>query len=230
MKNWGQVSFKKLPSFGAKLYESMMQMKVRQIQVREIARNLASKINRGRLLDIGTGPGKLLFEIHNLKPEIELYGLDISNSMVQLAKENLKGVKVDLREGNIERTYYESNFFDIITCTDSFFLWKCPHECLEEIHRILKENHSAYLFETHQDVNYRECSQALKAALQKERLFRRLTTLLLLKSQLKRAYRTDEIADIVKRTSFAHSYTIEDIPLVGVSVWLQIKLTKKPVP
>lgn len=190
---------------------------------------MTSKIQHGRLLDVGTGPGWLLFEIYRLNPEIELFGLDISDSMVQLAKKNLSGIRADLRQGNIRNTNYESNFFDVVTCTGSFYLWDHPEECLEELYRILKENQSAYLFESYSDFDNGEFRRTLKANLQKENLFRRLITPFFLRKQLKMTYRADEAAEIVRRTSFTNTYTIDKITLSGLPIFLRIALTKKKV-
>jgi SAM-dependent methyltransferase len=69
-----------------------------------IAMCLATRVDRGRLLDVGFGHGRLLRAIHEVNPLIELFGLDISPAMVQRAKYNLQGVPVDLRQGTISRT------------------------------------------------------------------------------------------------------------------------------
>ncbi|MCJ7540201.1 MAG: class I SAM-dependent methyltransferase, partial [Desulfobacterales bacterium] len=135
MKSRGQENFINLPDFAARLYNSLTQTKAIERQQREIAHDLISRIERGRMLDIGTGPGKLLFEVHQLNPGLELFGLDISEAMVQLAKKSLKGIKVNIECGDIRQTNYEDDFFDIITCTGSFYLWDNPEEGLEEIYR-----------------------------------------------------------------------------------------------
>src|SRR5665648_94421 len=149
----GEDSFVKLPTFAAKLYDSMMQSEATKMQYKEIAQDLVSQLEDGRLLDIGTGPGHLLCEIHKLNPNIELYGLDISNSMVEQASRNLADSRVDLQCGNIRTTNYKSDYFDLITCSGSFYLWDNPIESLEEIYRILKPGGAAFLYETHRDID-----------------------------------------------------------------------------
>ncbi len=227
MSSKGEGSWINLPRFGASLYDSLTRTKPIQVQFKEVGQYLASKIRHGRLLDVGTGPGRLLFEIYRLNPEIELFGLDISDSMVQLAKKNLSGIRADLRQGNIRNSNFESNFFDVVTCTGSFYLWDHPEECLEEIYRILKENQSAYLFESYSDFDNSEFRRTLKANLQKENLFRRLITPFFLRKQLKMTYRADEVAEIVRHTSFADTHTIDKITLSGLPIFLRIALTKK---
>lgn len=226
MKSRGQDSFVNMPSFAVKLYNSLTQTKAIERQHRDIAGCLVSKIEHGRLLDIGTGPGRLLFEVRRLNPNIELFGLDISRSMVQLARKNLTDISIDIRQGDIRNTEYNDDFFDLVTCTGSFYLWDDPKECLEEIFRIMKANQSAYLFETYQDFNEREVQEALKINLKGEGLARRLITPVFLMKQLRMTYRTSEITDIVMDTRFANSHIIEKITVGGLPIWLQIKLTK----
>lgn len=228
MSSRGEDGFTNLPPFGARLYNSLTRTRAIEIQVKEIAQELVSRIDHGRLLDIGTGPGRLLLEIHSLNRNIELFGLDISEAMVQQAAQNLAGIKADLRQGNIRQTDYDSNFFDLVTCTGSFYLWDQPEDCLEEIHRILKVGQAAFLFETYRDYDDDEFRKALRTNLQKETLFRRLLTPLFLKKQLKMTYRIDQVAEIVGHTSFAKSYMLEKIILAGLPIWLRIKLPRKP--
>ncbi len=226
MKSRGQESFVRLTGFAARLYNSLTQTRGIERQHQEIARDLVSRIEHGKLLDIGTGPGKLLYEVHQLNQGIELFGLDISEAMVQLARKNLTGINVNIQCGNVRHTNYVDNFFDIVTCTGSFYLWDNPEECLEEVFRIMKKDRSAYLFETYQDFNKSQMREALKTNLAGEGLVRRLVTPTFLMKQLRMTYRTGEIADIIKRTSFAGSYIIDQISLGGLPVWLRMQLIK----
>jgi ubiquinone/menaquinone biosynthesis C-methylase UbiE len=153
MSSRGEKQFINFPRFAAQLYDYMISGISTRAQTYEIAKYLTSKIEKGKLLDIGTGPGKLLVEINNLNPHIKLYGLDISESMLKIAEKNLSNIPIDLRLGNIRKTEYEDDFFDIITSTGSFYLWDYPIESIEEIHRLLKVNGLAYLFETYKEYN-----------------------------------------------------------------------------
>jgi len=227
MRNRGEHSFINLPRFGASLYDRMTQSRAIKAQFREIAQDLVSRVSHGRLLDIGTGPGRLLIEIHKMNSDIELFGLDVSASMIGAARKNLTGIKTDLRQGNIRSTSYESDFFDIITCTGSFYLWEYPVESLEEIFRILKEGQSAYLYETYKDFDRIELKKALRANLKNEQLLLRLITPFFLKKQLKMTYKSGEVAEIIEQTRFAGNYKLDMIILAGLPVWMRIELRKK---
>jgi ubiquinone/menaquinone biosynthesis C-methylase UbiE len=227
MRNRGEHSFINLPRFGASLYDRMTQSRAIKAQFREIAQDLVSRVSHGRLLDIGTGPGRLLIEIHKMNSDIELFGLDVSASMIGAARKNLTGIKTDLRQGNIRSTSYESDFFDIITCTGSFYLWEYPVESLEEIFRILKEGQSAYLYETYKDFDRIELKKALRANLKNEQLLLRLITPFFLKKQLKMTYKSGEVAEIIEQTRFAGNYKLDMIILAGLPIWMRIELRKK---
>lgn len=227
MRNRGEASFINLPRLGASLYDRMTQSRAIKAQFREIAQDLVSRVSHGRLLDIGTGPGRLLVEIHKMNSGIELFGLDVSDSMIEEARKNLMVIKADLRQGNIRSTSYESDFFDIVTCTGSFYLWEYPEECLEEIFRILKEGQSACLYETYKDFDSIELKKALRANLKNERLLLRLITPFFLKKQLRMTYKSDEVVDIIEHTRFAGNYKLDKIILAGLPIWMRIELRKK---
>ena len=222
----GEVQFSKLPRFAASLYSRLTRTPSLEQQYREIAALLSGQVNSGRLLDVGTGPGRLLLEVHRLKPDLQLYGLDISEGMIDLARKNLVGVAADLRVANVCATGYESNFFDAVICTGSFYLWDRPERGLEEIHRILKPGHSAHLIEIHRDCDREAYKAALNANLRREGLGMRLFGPLLLAKALRMGYVSDEVMEIAGRTSFAGGCRIEKLSLVGLPVWMHIQLSK----
>jgi ubiquinone/menaquinone biosynthesis C-methylase UbiE len=222
----GESNFVNLPGFAAKLYDGMMQSKATRQQYQEIARDLVPRIEQGRLLDIGTGPGYLLLEIHHLHPGVELYGLDISASMVAQAGRNLEGIKVHLKQGNISATDYESGYFDLVTCTGSFYLWDHPIQGLDEIHRILKKGSSAYLYETHRNFDEEQIRHKLVENLKGENIIQRKLAPQFFIKQLGMTYDEDEIIRIIRSTGFADSCAIDEISIVDLPVWLRIELKK----
>jgi len=226
VKSRGEIQFLKFPGFAAGLYSRLTRTRPLQQQCQEIATCLTGQMHSGRLLDVGTGPGRLLLEVHRLRPELQLYGLDISKAMIGLAHQNLVGVTTDLKMANVCATGYEDDFFDAVVCTGSFYLWDRPEQGLQEIHRILKPDCSAHLFETNRDYDRKAYRAALKANLKREGLAMRLFGPLLLAKALPMAYRSDEVETIVGRTSFAGGCRIENVALAGLPIWMHIQLTK----
>ncbi|MFX1574387.1 MAG: class I SAM-dependent methyltransferase [Promethearchaeota archaeon] len=227
MSDRGEKSFIKLPKFAAKLYDKMMQLEPMKVQRSQIAEILLTQINEGSLLDIGTGHGRLLIEINKLNPKIELYGLDISEKMINLAKTNLKNIKTDLQQGNITNTNYNSNYFDLITCTGSFYLWNDPIEGLNEIYRILKPKRSAILFESHKEYDESSLKEEIKKNLSHEGFLTRKLVPYFLKKQIKMTYDINELKDILNKSSFEKNFSVEKITLANLPIWLKIELRKR---
>lgn len=228
MKTRGESYFVGLPRFGARLYDRFLYVEPIQARIVEIARDLVSRTEGGKLLDVGTGPGRLLIEINRLTPDLELFGLDISDSMIKVARNNLQNIRANLRVGSIRHTDYESDFFTAVTSVGSFYLWDYPEESLEEIFRILKKGKSAYLFEVYRDINETEYRNALRKNLRQLDWVRRLVGPFALRKSLKMSYQTDDFVRIIEKTSFARSCTIEKIKLSGIPMWARITLKKMP--
>ncbi len=218
--------FERMPALGARVYDWLAgRPRTIDIQLRQIASDLTSRIERGRLLEVGIGHGRLLREIHRINAAIDLYGLDISPAMVQRARINLKGVPVDLRAGNIRYTNYASEFFDLVTCTGSLYLWDDPSAGLCEIHRVLVEGGTAHLFEPDADATSAE-RREMRRALRRESPFRRLIGPVFIRIALKVGVRVQEMIRLLDQTPFSGSYSIERATLADVPVWLRITLRK----
>jgi ubiquinone/menaquinone biosynthesis C-methylase UbiE len=226
MTGRGQDEFVRFPGIAARLYGSLTRGRAIQQQHGEIAFDLVSRIQRGRLLDVGTGPGYLLIELHRLNPALELFGLDISQSMVDLARVNVAGLGIDIWQGAIQKAPCDDNFFDLVTCTGSLYLWDEPQSGLDEVFRILKPDRSAVLFESYRDCDRASVLKAVDGNLRGEALMRRMIAPRLFLKQLRMTYATSEILAMVQQTRFAGSHAIDRIALAGVPAWLRITLTK----
>ena len=225
MASRGEAEFSRLPRFAARAYDWLLRPNCIQARVEDVARFLVSRVERGRLLDVGMGLGWLLVNVHRLNPSIELFGIDISAAMVQQAAGNLKGIPVGLGHGTIRRTDYPSDFFDVVTCMGSFYLWDYPEQSLEEVWRILKSGRSAYLFEADPDCG-EDAFRALGKNFRQLDLIRRFVAPRGLRKALTMSYHFSELAGIAERTSFRASYQIGKVCLGGVPMWLRITLRK----
>lgn len=226
MNTRGEKEFIRFPRIAGYLYSYMMGAKPIQIQYHEIASDLVSHIKHGRLLDVGTGPGYLLREIHHLNPDIELYGLDISDSMVAIARRNLVSIISQIQLGTIGSTDYPDEYFDVITCSGSFYLWDHPRGCLNEIWRILRSGGNGYLFETHKDVDESGLKKSIRSNLKDDNFIRRIFSPIFLMKQLRMTYSESEIDQILRSSAFSGNYRIDRIAVAGLPIWLRLGLFK----
>ncbi len=89
-------------------------------------------------LDVGCGTGALLSMIAEQRKDIKLFGIDLSEEMIKVARANL-GEAADLRVSNSEKLPFEDNRFDLITCTFSFHHYPNPKAVLTEMKRVLSQ-------------------------------------------------------------------------------------------
>ena len=88
-------------------------------------------------LDLGCGTGEMIKLLLEQNEQIHLYGVDISENMLAVAKEKL-GEKATLVLGDSENLPFQKDMFDVVYCNDSFHHYPKPERVLEEIRRVLK--------------------------------------------------------------------------------------------
>lgn len=92
------------------------------------------KPEKGKILDIGCGPGWFLdcAKDRGWEP----YGIDYSNFFV----ENVKKLGITVYQGDFKKVKFEDNSFDVITAFDVIEHLKEPCELLRYIHKKLKSD------------------------------------------------------------------------------------------
>ena len=198
----------------------------------EIAQKLPP-LDRGRLLDVGTGSGLQLRVIHHLRPNVELYGLDLSAEAIRVARANLQDLAVDLRQGSIERTPYDDGFFDVVTCANSMSYWEHPAACFDEIHRILKPGGVALLFEPQKDIDLDQVMATIDANLADKSWLRRVAARGLNYFALRwgrsvglTLYTAEELRALARSSRFGADHSVDRITLQNLPIFVQITLRK----
>jgi ubiquinone/menaquinone biosynthesis C-methylase UbiE len=226
-----------MPSFSRSRIAAWLQEIVSQRReevglYREIAAQLPLP-GAGRVLDVGTGSGLQLKAIHDVNPDLELYGLDLSAHAIRVARRHLQGMEVDLREGSIESAPYDDDFFDIVTCNASMSYWKNPVSCFDEVYRILKAGGSAVLFEPQKDIDMDEVVETIRANLADKSRLRRFAAISLNKFGLRwgrtvglKLYSMSELEEIAHRSRFGHHASIERTTLQNLPIFARITLMK----
>lgn len=94
-------------------------------------------LNFNNILDIGCGTGSLLSKLLHEKPKVRAFGLDLSENMLEVAKEKLPK-NVELVYGEAEALPYDNKKFEVVTMVDSFGFFVNPEQAAVEAYRILK--------------------------------------------------------------------------------------------
>ncbi|MFX0026825.1 MAG: class I SAM-dependent methyltransferase [Candidatus Hermodarchaeota archaeon] len=114
----------------------------------EIAQNVVHRIKEGILIDIGSGTGYLSIEIGKRAPQLNIYGIDLSRKMVEIASGQAKPFKnVKFKLANAAELPFENDLIDFIISTGSFHHWKHPIKIFNEVYRVLKANGEAWIYD-----------------------------------------------------------------------------------
>jgi len=133
------------------LYDRISRSRIFLDHYRLVADDIAAACPRGRILDVGTGPGRLLSALHARAPDLELTGVDISAAMVATARRNMARAGlaevVDIREAAAGRLPFPDDSFDAVVSTGAIHHWKDPAAGLAEVHRVLRPGGWALMYD-----------------------------------------------------------------------------------
>lgn len=121
-----------------------------------VAAQVLERAPAGRILDIGTGPGRLPAAIASKNKYVHITGLDLSADMVKIAsrlaaKQGL--TNVDFKAGSADELPFGDKEFDLVISTLSFHHWREPGKALDEIYRVLREGGEAWIYDMPKKVN-----------------------------------------------------------------------------
>ncbi|MGA2323950.1 MAG: class I SAM-dependent methyltransferase [Sedimentisphaerales bacterium] len=140
-----------IPWPGSVFYNALSSSAIFMKHYELAAEDILSHCSQGTLLDIGTGPARLLLELHQQSPGMRLVGIDSSAAMVTQAKQNVAeaGLSefIEVKEGSANHIPFPDQSFDIVVSTVSMHHWKQPEACLNEIYRVLKDNSFALIYD-----------------------------------------------------------------------------------
>jgi SAM-dependent methyltransferase len=103
-------------------------------------------IDRGRLLDLGCGGGKLAHLIAAARPGVSVVGLDSSEPMVRTARRRWALPNLEFRVGTLEASETSAEF-DVALTVLSFHHWEEPESTLAAVHRALVPGGRLWIYE-----------------------------------------------------------------------------------
>ncbi len=134
----------------------------------QVASEVASSLTRGRVLDVGTGPGRLLVEIAQRAPALELVGVDLSRRMLRIARRTTarranaaSGRPIRLVRADVADLPFDDNSFDLVVSTLSLHHWHDAAKGLRECLRVTAPGGRCWVYDLRTDVSSRTHARAL---------------------------------------------------------------------
>lgn len=140
-----------IPWAGVRLYNALSRSGIFMEHYGLVARDVERYFRGGRLLDVGTGPGRLLVCVRKVIPWAELIGIDISPAMAARAVRNVAkdpcAARIAVVAASATALPLRDGSMDCVVSTGSLHHWKDTGRGLEEIHRVLKRGGCALLYD-----------------------------------------------------------------------------------
>ena len=204
MKPW--IKIERIPSPLASAYIKATQFAV-DSYYRPVAGEVVAAIDRGWILDLGTGPGHLPVEIARRAPDLRIIGVDLSRRMIAAARANAAkagvGRQVRFVVGDSGRLRFGDARFDMVVSTGMLHSLKDPVGVFREIYRVLKKGGQAWGFDP-TNLGHPQLRQQWQASLEaQERFFLWLFTALKIHRPA-RPLPPDRVRAIIDATDFRH--------------------------
>jgi ubiquinone/menaquinone biosynthesis C-methylase UbiE len=102
----------------------------------------------GKVLDVGTGPGRIAIRMAKLNPGFSIDAMDLSKNMLSLAERNAReqgvGDRVRFLLGDAKRIPFLDHTFDLVVCHNMLHQLPDPVVTVREMNRVTKP-HGAIL-------------------------------------------------------------------------------------
>jgi ubiquinone/menaquinone biosynthesis C-methylase UbiE len=184
-------------------------------EYRRLAARTAGAIRAGRVLEIGPGPGFIAIEIAKLLPEVQVLGLDLSETMIDIATGNAReqGVseRVTFRAGDATKVPFDDASFDLVISSGSLHHWQEPRRIFQEIHRVLKPGCRALISDLRRDA---PADKVQQFAAQIDSRFMRWG----LRHSFREGYSVEEVEQLVDGIPFASVRA--ELDGISMALWL----------
>jgi ubiquinone/menaquinone biosynthesis C-methylase UbiE len=105
--------------------------------------------NGMKLLDVGCGDGKLIFALSKFLQKYEFKGIDVDPGKIGAAEARLADdSQIEFEVSDAAKLSFPDEYFDVVTCTNTFCKVEHKGRSLQEIFRVLKKSGHFYLLES----------------------------------------------------------------------------------
>jgi ubiquinone/menaquinone biosynthesis C-methylase UbiE len=105
----------------------------------------------GRVLDVGTGPGRVPLLVAEALPGRHVEGLDLSAAMIERARRNAAAAglaaRVTFTVGDVANLPYPDGTFDLIVSSISQHHWPDADAGLRELRRVLRPGGQVWIYD-----------------------------------------------------------------------------------
>ena len=125
---------------------------------RVLKRIMVKGIEKGRAIDVGTGPGVFPIFMTKAIPGIQFKGIDLSPIMVDLARGNAgdEGIadRIEFEVGSAYSLPVEDRSLDLVLCINTLHHLEHPVDFFNEVARSLKEGGAFVIVDFHRDASF----------------------------------------------------------------------------
>jgi len=116
-----------------------------------------------QVLEVAPGPGYLAIAMAR-RGGLQVTGLDISRTFVEIARENARaaGVAVDFQQGDVAQMPFATGSFDLVVCQAAFKNFTLPRSALAEMHRILRPGGMAIIQDMSGDATHADIAREVE--------------------------------------------------------------------
>ena len=140
-------------------YYSLMAKRYMRIPCQRVLSRIKAKgIEKGKALDVGTGPGIFPIFLSKALPNVQFKAIDLSPVMVEISRKN--AIEAGLRDGidfQVDSAYSlpcKDHSLDLLLCINTLHHLDRPVDFFNEVARSLKDGGSFVIVDFHRDTSF----------------------------------------------------------------------------